>query len=704
MLTIRKTSKLGIRARMFAGIGGLCAVLAVAVGATTWQVGRMSTRVDSIVELRMPVSLASAELTSHVHSTMANLRGYLLSGDAQYKSIRSSMWQEMDRTRERIDALASQFTDPRNRDDWNRFKTLLKPFRDAQDKAEAIAFTQDAYPATKLMMTEAAPRAQEATAALTRMINAELDQPVSAERRQLLKDMADTRTALAMAAANLRAFLLTGEAEMKRLFQDRLAESGRAAAAVTRSEALMSEQQRADWRAASRLLTEFGPITTRMIQIRESAEWNMPVHLLLTEAAPVAGQLIDILYGPLAADGTRSGGMKGRQQAMLTEDTQAVHAEMTFLDMLEIGLLAVGLALAALIMVLMNRGVVKPIVSMTNAMRQLATGDTTVEIPAVGQQDEVGQMAGAVQVFKDNRIEADRLAEAQRTEQAQKERRTALVNDLTRQFEAQVGSLVGQVSAAATELQATAGSMTGTAESTTRQATTVAAAAEEASVNVQTVAASAEELAASIAEIARQVGQSAQVAGRAVEDARRTDSVVRALADSAQKIGEVVGLISDIAGQTNLLALNATIEAARAGDAGKGFAVVASEVKNLASQTARATEDISKQIAQIQGATKEAVASIEGIGTTIAEVSQIAAAIAAAVDEQGAATQEIARNVQQAAAGTQEVTTNIAGVSEDANNTGAAATQVLGAAGELSRQAEQLSAEVGRFISGVKAA
>jgi methyl-accepting chemotaxis protein len=211
-------------------------------------------------------------------------------------------------------------------------------------------------------------------------------------------------------------------------------------------------------------------------------------------------------------------------------------------------------------------------------------------------------------------------------------------------------------------------------------------------------------LASSIVEITRQVTQSAKIAGRAKEEAQHTDTVVQELADSAQKIGEIVGLISNIAAQTNLLALNATIEAARAGDAGKGFAVVASEVKSLATQTARATEDIARQISHIQGATKVAVTSIQGFGATVGEISEIAAAVAAAVEEQGAATQDIARNVQQAAAGTREVTSNIAGVSAGANDTGTAAGRVLEASGEVSRQAEQLKSEVGLYIAGVKAA
>jgi len=271
---------------------------------------------------------------------------------------------------------------------------------------------------------------------------------------------------------------------------------------------------------------------------------------------------------------------------------------------------------------------------------------------------------------------------------------TAQVNVANR-----VQQVVDVVASASAEMEASAQSMSATAEETNRQASAVAAASEEASTNVQTVASAAEELSSSISEISRQVTQSSEVARKAVEEAAKTNTTVKGLVEAAQKIGDVVNLINDIAGQTNLLALNATIEAARAGEAGKGFAVVASEVKSLATQTAKATEDIGRQIGAIQGATNDAVNAIHGIGQTIEEIAKIASNISAAVEEQGSATQEIARNVQQASVGTQEVSSNITGVTRAATDTGSAAGQVLTAAQELARQGDALKKEVESFLA-----
>ncbi|WP_339026698.1 HAMP domain-containing methyl-accepting chemotaxis protein [Bradyrhizobium symbiodeficiens] len=368
-----------------------------------------------------------------------------------------------------------------------------------------------------------------------------------------------------------------------------------------------------------------------------------------------------------------------------------------------LGLAAVLIASAGLI-VMVRRRVCAPIVNLTSRMSRLAEGEVADSIPGAERSDEIGAMAAAVQVFKDNMIRADRLTAEKQAENDGKMRRAQALDELTRAFEAKVTELVGGLSKASSTMESTAQSMTSTAAQTNSQAAVVATASEQTSTNVQTVASATEELTSSISEIGRQVAQSTEIAARAVENARRTGDTARTLAEGAQKIGDVVTLIQSIAEQTNLLALNATIEAARAGEAGRGFAVVASEVKSLAGQTAKATTEISEQITAIQTASDETVAAIRNVADVIGEIDQIGTAIAAAIEQQGSATKEISRSVQEAARGTQEVNTNIAGVQRAADDTGAAAREVLGAAEQLSTQSRDLAGQFDRFLGEVRAA
>jgi methyl-accepting chemotaxis protein len=348
--------------------------------------------------------------------------------------------------------------------------------------------------------------------------------------------------------------------------------------------------------------------------------------------------------------------------------------------------------------------VIRPLAKITDTIERLARGDTTVTIPAAARQDEVGRMAEAIQVFKKNLLANEQLQAERTAENDAKMQRAQHLEQLMRGLEAQVGGLVESLSSASVEVEATAQLMSSAAEQSNQQAIAVASSAEQTSSNVHMVAQAAEELRSSIGEIGRQVTDSSRIAGKAVADARGMDDIAKALAAGAQKIGEVVSLINEIAGQTGLLALNATIEAARAGEAGRGFAVVASEVKQLAMQTASATGEIAAQIQHMQDATRKAVTSMQGIGATIQDMDRIAAAIAAAVAEQASAMQDIARNIQQAATGAQEVTGSLVLVRDTARDTGEAATGLLEAAGQLSRNSGELHTQVDEFLAALKAA
>ena len=371
--------------------------------------------------------------------------------------------------------------------------------------------------------------------------------------------------------------------------------------------------------------------------------------------------------------------------------------------MIAIALVSI-LGAALIVIFFINPKLIRPIKEMTQAMQRLASGDLSVEVPAADRTDEIGEMANAVEVFKRNAVERQGMAEKEREQTKHQLVRQGRITEITGRFDNIVTKMLTKMTDAVKSLHETSNALSANAEETERQSITVLAATEQAVGNVQTVAAAGSELANSITEISRQVSESAQITSAAEREALGTNQKIESLAEAARRISEVTELISGIAAQTNLLALNATIEAARAGEAGRGFAVVANEVKNLATQTAKATDDIASQITEIQRSTSEAVVAIRSITNTIVRINELSTAIASAVEEQGAATGEIVRNVDQAAEGTRAVADNISDVTRAATETGRMATTVFEAASGLQSESNTLRSEVEAFLKEVKVA
>lgn len=689
---------LRIRGRLLAGFAAICVLLAATVAYTAYAISDISDRFKRVVDFRAPVAIASTQLVGNLYSTLSTLRGYLLTGDPQGKQDRAATWAELDRTSAEFDRMAAGFTKPENRQIWAEAKGLIGELRDVQARAESVAFTPDAYPATKMLSTEAAPLIAAMFDQITRMIDEEEKLEASPERKRLLKTMADVRGNLAAAGSQLRLYVASGEAADREKFEPPLANFRAALALLRTNEGLLTTTQKTYFDAVAKAEAAFAPLPERIFTLRRSPQWNAPVFILTSEAAPRAAKILELLDGKKDAGGVRSGGIKTNQQAMLTDDARSVAGRVESLLLSQWFLVALGLCIGIATAYLVARSITGPIAQLVADSARLSGGDTSVAFKTAARTDEIGQVAGAVARFRDNVIAQQQAASSFAKEVEAREAMNRNMEMAVEEFRSTSTDLLALVGDNAAIMKQTATALTGIAGEATDQAASAASASGRTAGNVQTVAAAAEELASSIIEIGRQIELSNSTVRSAATVTQRSESEIEGLAEAAQSISSVVDLIQAIAAQTNLLALNATIEAARAGEAGRGFAVVAQEVKSLAEQTAKATQEISRHVSGIQASTGTAVASVKEVGEAMRRIDEVTTAIASAVEEQGAATREISHNVQMAASGTQTLASSISTVNDAIGETSRAAAHVLDASNNVSGAAERLANEVREFF------